>query len=78
MYAYSARPELWWDPLRRRFEGERKLSVLHVTSASARDLAGMAAPSMRLQCSLQDGEIWFRDDREGAVRVEMKALFDPP
>ena len=37
-----------------------------------KDLAGMSDGSMNLQCSIQDGEIWFRDDREGAVRVEME------
>lgn len=37
----------------------------------ARDLARLAAPSINLQCSIQDGEIWFRDDKEAAVRVEM-------
>ncbi|MCX7038131.1 MAG: YaeQ family protein [Spirochaetes bacterium] len=68
---YSAKPERWWDPIRHRFEGERKLSVFHVSSRSARELARMSDGTMILQCSIQDGEIWFRDDREGAVRVEM-------
>ncbi len=71
VYTYSARPELWWDPLRRRFEGERKLSVFHVDAGSAAALGRMASSSMSLQCSIQDGEIWFRDDRDGAVRVQM-------
>jgi uncharacterized protein YaeQ len=73
VYTYSAKPELWWDPLRRRFEDERKLSVFHISSSSAKELAKMAAASMSLQCSIQDGEIWFRDERDGAVRVEMGA-----
>jgi uncharacterized protein YaeQ len=71
VYTYSARPELWWDPLRRRFEGDRKLSVFHVDAGSARELAGMAAAAMNLQCSIQDGETWFRDDKDGAVRVDI-------
>jgi uncharacterized protein YaeQ len=72
VYTYSANPDRWWDPVKKRFEGERKLSVFHVGSQSARDLARMAAPSMNLQCSIQDGEIWFRDDKQGAARVEME------
>jgi uncharacterized protein YaeQ len=75
VYAYSARPELWWEPIRQRFAGERKLAVYRVSAGSARDLARMAAPSMSLQCSVQDREIWVRDDREGAVQVEMAPLF---
>jgi uncharacterized protein YaeQ len=73
VYTYSANPDRWWDPIKRRFDGERKLSVFHVSSQSARDLASMAGASMNLQCSIQDGEIWFRDDKDGAVRVEMEA-----
>jgi uncharacterized protein YaeQ len=72
VYTYSANPDRWWDPIKKRFEGERKLLVLHVGSQSARDLAGMASPTMSLQCSIQDGEIWFRDEKERSVRVEMQ------
>jgi uncharacterized protein YaeQ len=71
VYTYSANPERWWDPIKHRFEGERKLSVFHVSPRSAKDLARMSDGSMNLQCSIQDGEIWFRDDKEGAVRVDM-------
>jgi uncharacterized protein YaeQ len=76
VYAYSARPELWWDPIKRRFEGERKLAVHHVSAGSAKELAQMSRQTMSLQCSIQDGEIWFRDDAGGAVRVEMEELLE--
>ncbi|HTO23299.1 MAG TPA: YaeQ family protein [Spirochaetia bacterium] len=72
VYTYSANPDRWWDPIGHRFEKEKKLSVFHVDAASARELAGLADSSMNLQCSVQDGEVWFRDDRENAVRVEME------
>ena len=71
VYTYSARPELWWEPIRRRFEGERRLSVFRVDARSAEALGWMAKSSMSLQCSIQDGEIWFRDEGDGAVRVEI-------
>jgi len=71
VYTYSANPDRWWDPLKHRFGGEGKLSVFHVESRSARELATLARPTMSLQCSVQDGEVWFRDNKEGAVRVEM-------
>jgi uncharacterized protein YaeQ len=71
VYTYSANPDRWWDPIRHRFEGEPKLTVFHVSSKSARDLARMAGSSMSLQCSVQDGDVWFRDDKDGAVPVEM-------
>ena len=71
VYTYSANPQLWWDPIKRRFEGEKKLSVFNINARSAKDLARLADSSMNLQCSIQDGEIWFRDEEERAVRVEM-------
>jgi uncharacterized protein YaeQ len=71
VYTYSAHPERWWDAIKQRFDGERQLSLLHVSPSSARELSAMARPTMSLQCSVQDGEIWFRDDAGAAVRVEM-------
>ena len=38
VYTYSANPQLWWDPVKSRFEGEKKLSVFHVSARSAKDL----------------------------------------
>jgi uncharacterized protein YaeQ len=71
VYTYSANPDRWWDPIKSRFEREKKLSVFHVSSHSAKELAAMAQGTMNLQCSVQDGEVWFRDNRDGAVQVEM-------
>ena len=34
----------------------------------------MADAVMHVQCSIQDGEIWFRNDREGAVHVEIEEV----
>ena len=43
-----------------------------------KDLAGMSDGSMNLQCSIRDREIWFRDDKQGAVRVEMESPLTTP
>ena len=72
VHTYSANPAFWWDPIKHRFEGELRLSVFHVSSRSARELARMADGTMNLRCSIQDSKIWLRDDSEGAVRVEME------
>jgi uncharacterized protein YaeQ len=72
VYTYSANPDRWWDPIKVRFDGERKLTVVNVSARSAAELGRLAAPTMSLQCSVQDGEVWFRDDKQGAVRVEME------
>ena len=78
VYAYSVRPERWWNPIKQKFDGANTLVVHHVSAGSARDLARMSSPSMNLQCSIQDGEIWVRDDKEGAVQVGIESLFPQP
>ena len=77
VYTYSPNPDRWWDPIKRRFDGEKKLAVVNVSAASAKELARMVAATMSLQCSIQDGEVWIRDDKDGAVRVEMTGAGPP-
>jgi len=36
VYTYSANPDRWWDPIKARFEGERKLTVININAQSAR------------------------------------------
>lgn len=72
VYTYSANPGLWWDPLAGRFKDQEKLDVFQIAAASAKELAGLAGSTMNLQCSVQDGEVWLRDDGGKAVRVEVE------
>jgi uncharacterized protein YaeQ len=71
VYTYSPRPSLWWDPLAGRFGGEARLSVFHVSARSAAELGALAAPTMSLQVSVQEGDVWVRDDTGAAVQVEV-------
>jgi uncharacterized protein YaeQ len=74
VYTYSANPDRWWDPLKQRFAGIEKLSVVNVAAGSAKELARMASPTMSIQCSIQDGDVWLRDDKDTAVNVEMSPV----
>ena len=71
VYTYSPRPGLWWDPLAARFGGEQRLSVFHVSSRSAAELGAVAGPTMSLQVSVQDGDVWVRDEKGAEVKVEI-------
>ena len=71
VYTYSAAPERWWEPIKTRLGREKNLSVNHINADSARELAVLADRTMNLQCSIQDGEIWLRDDRDHAVQVHL-------
>lgn len=74
VYAYSALPERWWDPIRKDFERTRNLEVLSVSADSASSLGAMAATNMKLQCQIQEGEIWMRDGEGRETAVGMARL----
>jgi uncharacterized protein YaeQ len=59
-------PDLWQKDL----TGEIELWI-ELGHPDEKRTAGMASASMSLNCSVQDGEVWFRDDKDGAVRVAM-------
>lgn len=73
VYTYSNSPELWWKPIAPRLSKYGNLSVRSVSPASSKALASMAGRKMSLQCSIQEGAVWFRDDRGGEAEVELRA-----
>jgi len=77
VYAFSSRPETWWDGVKDDLGRFGNLEVMRVDAKSAKALAALAAPTMSLQCSVQEGEVWFRDDRGAAVRVELGFMRRP-
>jgi len=74
VYAYGARSlTLWWDAVRTQFARSANLSVFALTPAVSAALENLADRNMRLQCTIQDGEIWFASDQT-TVQVELFAL----
>jgi uncharacterized protein YaeQ len=63
VYTYSASPELWWDPIADKLAKFRNLSVRSFESAQAKNLETMVERSMSLSATIQDGELWLRDDK---------------
>lgn len=63
IYTYSGNSaEIWWQqnsPALSRFDN---LSVINLPVACVKELGKLAQRSMRLQCSIQDGEIWLGDE----------------
>ena len=69
--AYGGRAvELWWLAARDRFERQDRLAVAEVPHETSRALAQLAARSMQLQVTVQDGHI-FVADGESSVPVEL-------
>jgi uncharacterized protein YaeQ len=74
VYAYSASPRLWWDPISARFAKTPNLSVRSFPPAHTKALSLLVERSMNLSCAIQDGEIWFRDDKGLEARIEQTIL----
>jgi uncharacterized protein YaeQ len=62
VYAYGGRAvALWWNKARDRLDALPRLRVSEVPMDASRALATMAARSMRLHCTIQEGNILLGD-----------------
>jgi uncharacterized protein YaeQ len=74
VYAYGGRAVgLWWNKARERLDALPRLAVSEVPQEASRALAGMAARTMRLHCTIQDGHVQFGDDA-ASVPIELAIL----
>jgi len=70
---YSSSSEVWWKQIATKLTRFANLSVLQVPAATSQALAELAERSMRLQCMVQDGEVWLNSDAE-SVPVKLVPL----
>lgn len=64
VYCYGRQaPQAWWESLGATLDRFANLSVYHVSSESEHQLAGLAQRQMHLNALIQDGQLWFGDDR---------------
>jgi uncharacterized protein YaeQ len=61
--AYGTGVDLWWNGVAPGLARPRNLDVLRVVPDESRALAAMAARTMDLQATIQDGLVWFSDLR---------------
>jgi len=74
VYAYGGRAVgLWWEKARARLDALERLTVSEVPIDSSRALAALAARSMRLHCTIQEGNILFGDAATSAS-IELVGL----
>lgn len=58
--------DLWWKSIGPKLTRLGNLAVAQMSVASSQALAALAERTMRLQCLVQDGEVWFSSE---AARV---------
>jgi uncharacterized protein YaeQ len=73
---YSSSCDVWWKQIASRLTRFSNLTVLQLPAATAQALAALAERSMRLQCMVQDGEIWMNTET-ASVAVKLTTLQAP-
>jgi len=73
VYAYGNRAELWWKMLAEKLERAKNLAVWRIPSSAMQALEKLAARNMQLQCTVQEGQLYFSNAAE-TVQIELTAL----
>jgi len=73
VYAYGNSAELWWKPIAEKLARAKNLAVWRIPASASQILGRLASRTMRLQCTVQDGQLWF-SDAAVTVQIEMAAL----
>ena len=75
LFTYGGRGvDIWWQANERDLRKQQRLSVLDVPQDASRELARMAARSMVLNVTIQEGQIFF-SDASRVVEVVLRPLF---
>lgn len=77
VYSYSSTSNIWWNQIAGKVERARNLQVVNVPAAFSQALAKLAQRTMRLQCTIQEGQIWMSGGDE-TVQIEMEFLKQLP
>ena len=69
VYAFHHAAEVWWKGIENKLTRLDKLQVFRVPTEASHELAGMAARSMQLQATVQDGAVTISGEA-GSVVIE--------
>lgn len=76
LYAYGGRiVDIWHAENRARLERLENLQIVAIPSANTQALAQLAQRTMDIQCTIQEGQIWFSAGEE-TVQIEPVVLKD--
>jgi uncharacterized protein YaeQ len=69
VYPYGSGAEIWWRQNEAALSRLANVSVVEFPLEATRAMAGRAARTMKLQCTIQDGHVWLSDD-EVSLAIE--------
>jgi uncharacterized protein YaeQ len=65
VYTYGGRAaDLWWDHNRATLERLANLAVVDIPEETSGAIRALAARTMKLDCTIQDGQIWLSHEDE--------------
>ncbi|MEK7322041.1 MAG: YaeQ family protein [Pseudomonadota bacterium] len=71
VYSYGGHAaELWWEKNRPQLDRFKNLTVINLPRATSASLEKLAQRNMRLNCTVQDKQLWLADENH-SVDVEM-------
>ena len=75
VYSFAHASSIWWKGMNSRLDRAKNLKVVNVPTATSQALEKLAKRSMQLQCTIQDGQIWFNGGEE-LVAIELAVWKD--
>lgn len=77
LYAYGGKSaDIWYAENRAQLARLSNLHIFSIPVAATQELARLAQRSMELQCTIQEGQIWFSGGEE-TVHIEPLRLHGP-
>ncbi|NEX60604.1 YaeQ family protein [Noviherbaspirillum galbum] len=74
---YGGTWQIWWDQVAPKVERARNLRVLNIPAADSVAMAALAQRSMQLQCTIQEGTVWFSSG-ERSVQLPVNVVWSSP
>lgn len=70
VYSYGSAASVWWKNVAAKIERARNVEIFHVPPAVSQAMAKLAQRTMKIQCTIQDRQIWLTGT-EDAIPVEL-------
>ena len=77
VYLYASTGPIWWKQTQSKVSRASNLQVFQIAPDVAKALEPLCERTMQLQVTIQDGEIWLRNDAD-SVQVGIEQLFGNP
>ena len=73
VYSFASSTPIWWSGLAEKVSRARNVAMWQIPSQESAALAGLAAKTMKLQVSVQDGAVWMGNDSQ-SVEINLRRL----